>query len=195
MSENKIALLRKERGWTQDFLAEKSNVNIRTIQRLEGGKDVSLETLKSIAQSFNVQIKDSFVTLDDSKKSTVIIEENHKQDLQFSKWNSLQQLYSVAASSLFIIFMIVVGEIISDLDFNHEIVEDVINGCWIIAWPLGFVVIYLVKSFIVIPFLNEKYPLAIRLNQKNTNGNNNKVIITISVLIFIVVMSFISEAF
>ncbi len=40
----RIAALRRERGWTQERLAEASGIAVRTVQRLEGGKDASLET-------------------------------------------------------------------------------------------------------------------------------------------------------
>ena len=34
----KIAALRKKRGWTQDYLAEKVNVNGRHVSRWENGR-------------------------------------------------------------------------------------------------------------------------------------------------------------
>ncbi len=46
-----MAELRKKRGWTQEVLAEKANITVRTIQRIENGTDVSLDTLASISNA------------------------------------------------------------------------------------------------------------------------------------------------
>ncbi|MBV0929882.1 helix-turn-helix transcriptional regulator [Lentilactobacillus sp. IMAU92037] len=68
MTNNKIAYLRKQHGWTQEHLAEVSQVNPRTIQRLEAGEDASLETLRLVANALGVQIGDLFETISDSDK-------------------------------------------------------------------------------------------------------------------------------
>lgn len=198
MTQNKIASLRKEKGWTQEELSEKSEVNVRTIQRLEPGEDGSLDTLKSVANAFQLQISDLFISLDESDKSRQIIKKSQEQNLQISKWKSIKLLYNVITISLFIILMLPLGELMSYADFNLEFINDIIYSLWIAAWPLGFVLIYLVKAFLLIPYLNEKYPLAINLNQnkiqsKNSSNNYRGVIITISVLIFIVALAYIHK--
>ena len=43
MNKYRVAELRKKRGWTQEVLAEKANITVRTIQRIENGTDVSLD--------------------------------------------------------------------------------------------------------------------------------------------------------
>ncbi|MBY6190682.1 helix-turn-helix domain-containing protein [Microbulbifer agarilyticus] len=48
--------LRKRQKWTQEQLAEFSGLNVRTIQRIESGKKPSLESLKSLASVFEVDI-------------------------------------------------------------------------------------------------------------------------------------------
>ena len=49
-----IQKLRLQRGWSQQQLAELSGLNVRTIQRLEGGQRASVETLKSLAAVFEI---------------------------------------------------------------------------------------------------------------------------------------------
>lgn len=49
-----IQKLRLQRGWSQEQLAELSGVSVRTIQRLEGGKPASPETLKAVASVLEV---------------------------------------------------------------------------------------------------------------------------------------------
>ncbi|MFJ7288763.1 helix-turn-helix domain-containing protein [Curtobacterium sp. NPDC098951] len=60
MNEMRIAALRRERGWTQERLAEASGIAVRTVQRLEGGKDASLETLSALARALEVPVRDLF---------------------------------------------------------------------------------------------------------------------------------------
>ncbi|WJY01185.1 helix-turn-helix transcriptional regulator [Curtobacterium sp. 458] len=62
MNEMRIATLRRERGWTQERLAETSGIAVRTVQRLESGKDASLETLSAIARALDVPVRDLFAS-------------------------------------------------------------------------------------------------------------------------------------
>jgi len=64
MNEMRIALLRRERGWTQERLAESSGIAVRTVQRLEGGADASLETLSSIARALEVPVRELFAPVE-----------------------------------------------------------------------------------------------------------------------------------
>lgn len=57
MSETRIVGLRTERGWTQERLAEVSGVTVRTVQRLEAGNDVSLDTLSRLAGALEVPVR------------------------------------------------------------------------------------------------------------------------------------------
>lgn len=54
----KIRKLRIERGWSQETLAELTNLSVRTIQRLERGGNASLESISALAAVFEVEITD-----------------------------------------------------------------------------------------------------------------------------------------
>lgn len=45
MRENQIKKLRQSQNLSQEMLAEKAQVSVRTIQRLEAGEEASVETL------------------------------------------------------------------------------------------------------------------------------------------------------
>ena len=47
---------RLEKGWSQELLAQLSGVSVRTIQRVEGGQKAGLETLKSLAAVFDIDV-------------------------------------------------------------------------------------------------------------------------------------------
>ncbi|MEM7358374.1 MAG: helix-turn-helix domain-containing protein [Pseudomonadota bacterium] len=53
-----VRKLRLQNGWSQDQLAQLSGLNIRTIQRIERGHTPSLESLKSLAAVFEVEVND-----------------------------------------------------------------------------------------------------------------------------------------
>lgn len=48
---------REGRGWSQDQLAQVANLSLRTIQRLERHGGASPETLKAVAQAFDMQVR------------------------------------------------------------------------------------------------------------------------------------------
>ncbi|HEX4855144.1 DUF805 domain-containing protein [Arenimonas sp.] len=50
----RLRQLRTARQWSQEQLAELSGLNLRTIQRLEGGAKVSTESLRALAAVFEV---------------------------------------------------------------------------------------------------------------------------------------------
>jgi transcriptional regulator with XRE-family HTH domain len=51
-----VKKLRAEKKWSQEQLAILSGLSIRTIQRVESGQSASIETLKSLASVFEVDI-------------------------------------------------------------------------------------------------------------------------------------------
>lgn len=53
-----IRKLRIQRAWSQEQLAEFAGLSIRTVQRMEQGQGASLETLKSLAAVFEVNVHD-----------------------------------------------------------------------------------------------------------------------------------------
>lgn len=60
--ENIIQVLRKERGWSQAFLAEQVNVSRQSINAIETGKfDPSLPLAFAISILFEHSIEDVFI--------------------------------------------------------------------------------------------------------------------------------------
>ena len=49
---------REERAWSQSQLATIADVNLRTIQRLEKDGSASFETLRGVAQAFEIDVKE-----------------------------------------------------------------------------------------------------------------------------------------
>ena len=53
-----VKFLRQKKNWSQEHLAQLSGLNIRTIQRAEKGERVGLETLKSLASVFDIDVNE-----------------------------------------------------------------------------------------------------------------------------------------
>ena len=51
-----VKKLREKKGWSQEQLAEFSGLSLRTIQRVEAGNRASMETLKSLAATLEVDM-------------------------------------------------------------------------------------------------------------------------------------------
>ena len=66
--------LRVQKGWSQETLAEKSKISVRTIQRIENGKRANLETLKDIAYALDVEV----ITLTQENKLIVTLNKDQK---------------------------------------------------------------------------------------------------------------------
>jgi len=58
ISGEKVREIRERRGWSQEQLAELAGLNARTVQRLERSGNVSLETVKSVAATLEVEISE-----------------------------------------------------------------------------------------------------------------------------------------
>jgi len=70
--KNKVKLLREEKNMTQNELAEKSGLSLRTIQRIEAGNILKGFTLKTIAEALqtdpeNLIVKKENVQIDRAK--------------------------------------------------------------------------------------------------------------------------------
>jgi len=58
--KNKVKILREEKNMTQNELAEKSGLSLRTIQRIEAGNILKGFTLKTIAQTLQTEPENLF---------------------------------------------------------------------------------------------------------------------------------------
>ena len=74
-----VRKLRLKRGWSQEQLAHISDLNVRTIQRIERGQTPSLESKKSLAAAFEVTL----ATFDSIGEVTT----DHAEDVVLSNEN------------------------------------------------------------------------------------------------------------
>ncbi|WP_349584939.1 helix-turn-helix domain-containing protein [Leuconostoc citreum] len=154
MQKTRISLLRKSKGFTQEKLAEKSNLSIRTIQRLESGEDSSLETLRLVANALDVPVTALFETVNDETKEREIELFSEEQTIQITKRRSEKQLLNIKRLIIFISLLL--------LAFFINKFPNNIQGVLGILWVgLFFLSAYIMKHMKLnwILKMNEKYPL------------------------------------
>lgn len=78
-----VKKLRDRKNWSQEQLAQFSSLSIRTIQRIESGSKASLESLKSLAAVFEIDISKLEEEIDVIDKQT----EQWKALHWFIRWN------------------------------------------------------------------------------------------------------------
>jgi transcriptional regulator with XRE-family HTH domain len=95
-----VKSLRLDKNWSQEQLAHLSGLNVRTIQRIEKGDSVGLETLKSLAAVFEVDVNDlknhnieQHKLLDTQETSRPLSALEKKRALALAKVGSIKQFY------------------------------------------------------------------------------------------------------
>lgn len=108
-----IRNLRMVRGWSQEQLAEFSGLSVRTIQRVERGQPCGMESLKSLAAVFEVDINelkkgsDMIGQIPDSSSSPSVEEqEARKQVKELKEFYMHLFTYVVTLSFLLIVNLI-----------------------------------------------------------------------------------------
>jgi len=81
-----IRKLRLQRGWSQEQLSRLSGLSVRTIQRIERGRNPGLESLKSLAAVFEIDVTALQTEADMTDNANVLNEEqqviDHVRDIK-----------------------------------------------------------------------------------------------------------------
>ena len=100
-----IRKLRLQRGWSQEQLSQLSGLSIRTIQRIEQGQKAGLESLKSLAAVFEIQVSD--LQMEPPMNKEINITEDEKQAINYVQgikgFYSNLTTYVLVISALFVI--------------------------------------------------------------------------------------------
>lgn len=102
MNVREVKKMRLERHWSQDQLAEMSGLSIRTIQRIENGGNAGLESLKSLAAVFEINIADS-----DKNEE---IEQMRKEEAYVQNLKGFYKLLAIAIFSLIVPLIMAVSD-------------------------------------------------------------------------------------
>lgn len=158
MNEMRIATLRRERGWTQERLAETSGIAVRTVQRLEGGSDASLETLSSIARALEVPVRDLFAQGDPAdldpgvrgldERTAAAASEQAARDRFVTGFWSFSTAVGVAFGIVTVLLLV--------LHVWSPLVFLLVGAYWAVRRPLGRFLLDTVMG----PWLDRRWPLS-----------------------------------
>ncbi|MGE8554119.1 MAG: helix-turn-helix domain-containing protein [Chryseobacterium jejuense] len=141
--ENQVKILREKMNMTQNELAEKSGLSLRTVQRIEAGNILKGFTLKTLAQALNIQPED------------LITQSKEQIDVQQAKRINLSALAGLVLPYGGIIFPAILTYQTKDLK-NKELGKSII--CIQIIIAVVFSVLMIISPFIQKLF-SFKFPL------------------------------------
>lgn len=163
MDKTLVSTLRKQKNWTQEILADKSFVTVRTIQRLEAGEEVSLDTLQSVSNALSVTVSELFEYVDQEEREVSFMEFSKEQVNQLEQRESEFHVVTMLMLGLSILIMGVLGSLVLTTDNTIFLI---LGSIWI---GLIFLIIGAITYYLNIPLtnrLNIKYPLTVGVKKK-----------------------------
>ncbi len=112
IDQNKIKELRHHRNWSQEQLSEISGLSLRTIQRIENGSNISLDSLKVLAKTFMVDPSDLLI-----KEKTIVttpIEAIKLGFTEFANFSGKATRYEYWWFLLFMVLVMAIAALIHD---------------------------------------------------------------------------------
>jgi len=167
MNQTRIAALRKARGWTQERLAEESGVAVRTIQRLEAGKDASLETIKLLADALDVPVRDLFMNVETAEFKAAVGGLDERQSSQQERRDELTRAFDMLFRGVGI--LVVLATVVFWMTGHSW------PYIWFIIpayWAGGRYVFRSVVRLVADPWLDRKYPLSRRTRRSARPGES-----------------------
>ena len=112
IDSGKIKKLRFEKNWSQDQLSEKSGLSLRTIQRIESGSNVSMESIRVLAAAFEVDPKDLMIKEREESKNPLDSVKNTLKE--YSNFTGKATRYEYWWFLLFMILVMAIATIIHE---------------------------------------------------------------------------------
>ena len=157
-----IRKLRLQRGWSQEQVAHMTDLSVRTIQRAERGKSISVESLKSLAAVFDVDLSHLHQP-EHSKEDELMKEEN----MTWEEQRALEYVRDVKGFYSHLLTFALVMPVIFIM--NYLLTPHYIWAWWsFLGWGIGLAS-HGLSVFEVMPFMGtdwEKRQVEKRLGRK-----------------------------
>ena len=163
MNKTNVSQLRKQHGLTQQELADKSYVTIRTVQRLEAGEDVSLSSLSAIANALSVPISGLFDDIEQKEKEQEILDYSQQQVSQLYRRKNESAVLSLILVAIDISVLSFYGYWIGQQPENEQAIFGII---WLLLLFLLIAGALYVYRIIGVERLDKKYPKTVVLVEK-----------------------------
>jgi transcriptional regulator with XRE-family HTH domain len=145
-----VRKLRLQRGWTQEQLAEMAGLSVRSIQRVERGRNCSLETLKCLAAVFEVDLS-ALQPGGETMNTESQLPEDEKEAIEYVK--GIKEFYNHLF--MFIMFTVIFFGVFGfTFGFNNPMVRWMYFG--FMGWGVG-VILHGLNAYELIHFFGPKW--------------------------------------
>lgn len=165
MDKLKVKELRLKHNLTQEALAEKSFLNVRTIQRMESGKEVNLSSLNSVANVFGISVNSLFNYVDDENQDVQIMEFSKKQIKQSKQRSTFANCMLTSIFAIDFLILSILGIWVDKQNNNNQ---DIYGVLWIFLLLIITAISIYIYRINFMNYLDKKYPLASVNNQQNS---------------------------
>lgn len=150
---------------SQEQLAEKAKVSVRTIQRLEAGEDASISTLNLVAGALDVEVGDLFPRTDSSKQKEKIQSADELLQSQLQQRHEEYKNFKRIYNTCYIVIMMLWGCLFPLVDSSA--LSSIMGVLWIGGWMIFGPLKKWIEIKKITPKLDTKYPLTINRLDKN----------------------------
>ena len=126
IDSNKVKSLRMSKGWSQEQLSEFSGLSLRTIQRIENGVTISMDSLNVLAKALDVDQKE-LVIKEDTQPSTPL-EVIRKCFMEYSNFKGKATRYEYWWFLLFMVLVLSIAYLI------HERVYQIVSIIFLVPF-------------------------------------------------------------
>ncbi len=126
IDSNKVKNLRLNKGWSQEQLSEVSGLSLRTIQRIENGITISIESLNVLAKALDVDHNE--LIIQEKQQPTTPIEAIKKVFLEYSNFSGTATRYEYWWFLLFMVLVMSVAYLI------HERLNQIITVIFLVPF-------------------------------------------------------------
>ena len=124
----KVRKLRLQHGWSQEQLAEFSGLSVRTIQRVERGQNAGMESLKSLAAVFEIQVSE--LQQESNMTNETLVHQNEAKALEYVR--DLKGFYTHLGSYITTVILLFV--------INYIVTPGYIWAWWAaMGWGIGVI--------------------------------------------------------
>ncbi|ADC86797.1 MULTISPECIES: helix-turn-helix domain-containing protein [Staphylococcus] len=169
MDKSRVAKIIKSKSMTQENLAEKACVTVRTIQRIEAGEEVSSKTLKSISNALDVTINELFESIDSPDKEAEIMEISKEQQKQFKYRQN--EIFTIRLIIFGVIFLLLAFFAIFISELNG-LKQEIFGIIWLFTLFLSLAIAHYFLNVFISKKLDEKYPMTLGMNNKRSHRRN-----------------------
>lgn len=165
MVKNEIKKLRLAKHLSQEQLAEKAQVSVRTIQRLEAGDDASISTLNLVAGALGVEVGQLFPQPKSTQQRAKIQSADDQLQTQLYQRHEEYHTFKSIYNTCFIVVMMIWGCFFPLI--HNNAVSSILGILWIGGWMIFGPLKREIKIKKIDPQLDAKYPLTVNRVDKD----------------------------